>query len=74
MSLRKSILNAYQIMYDRAWDKIYWAIDRHGVCLKSNYEPNTYSWINEEAVKGLQAISSRPEYVIILWSSCHQNE
>ena len=61
-------------MYDRKWDKIYWAIDLHGVCLKSTYETNTYEWINKDVVIGLQAIASKPESVIILWSSCHPRE
>lgn len=74
MSIANSIINAYRTMYDRKWDKVYWAIDLHGVCLESTYESNTYKWINKDVVAGLQAISARPESVIILWSSCYHAE
>jgi hypothetical protein len=70
----KAIERAYRVMRERKWDTIYWAIDLHGVCLKSNYENGGYSFINEEAKAGLQAISRKQENVIILWSSCHDHE
>lgn len=70
----QAIERAYRVMQERNWDTIYWAVDLHGVCLKSNYENGGYSFINETAKKGLQAISARKENVIILWSSCHDHE
>jgi len=72
--IHTAIARAYQIMDERNWDTIYWAIDLHGVCLKSNYENGGYSFINNAAVQGLQAISARKENKIILWSSCHDHE
>lgn len=70
----KAIHRAYQIMHDRKWDTIYWAIDLHGVCLKSNYEQGGYEWANDFAVPVLQTISSKPETKIILWSGAHEEE
>jgi len=61
-------------MRERNWDTIYWAIDLHGVCIVSNYEQGGYGWINMDVVRGLWAISSRPENKIILWSSVHEAE
>lgn len=70
----KAIRRAYQVMEERNWDTIYWAIDLHGVCLKSNYEQGGYEWINASALQGLKTISNRPESKIILWSSVHPEE
>jgi hypothetical protein len=72
--IQKAIDRAYDVMQERGWDTIYWAIDLHGVCLKSNYENGGYTFFNEDAKAGLQAISARPESKIILWSSCHDYE
>lgn len=74
MSIIKAIRRAYQVMEERNWDTIYWAIDLHGVCLKSNYEQGGYEWINESALQGLRTISNRPESKIILWSSVYPEE
>lgn len=70
----KAIRRAYEIKKQRGWDKVYWAIDLHGVCLKSNYENGGYEFINEDAIYGLQAISNANENRLILWSSCYQKE
>lgn len=74
MSIIKAIDSAYKLMEERKWDKIYWAIDLHGVCLESNYTTFSHKWLNLDVVEGLRAISDRPESVIILWSSCHSEE
>ena len=74
MSIIKAIDNAYLKMNLRNWDTIYWAVDLHGVCLKSNYKNNRYEWINEQAKEALQLISRLPESNIILWSSVHHFE
>lgn len=69
-----AIDRAYKTMRERNWDTIYWAIDLHGVCLKSNYEQGGYQWINDLVLPGLQEIAKRPESRIILWSSAHPEE
>lgn len=74
MSIIKAVDRAYRVMAERNWDTIYWAIDLHGVCLHSNYRSGEYGWINLDALKGLQAISRRPESKIILWSSVYPEE
>lgn len=70
----KAVERAYQIMVERNWDSIYWAIDLHGVCLHSTYEQGGYQWINDKVLPALKAITARPENKIILWSSCHPEE
>jgi hypothetical protein len=72
--IAKAINRAYEVMIERKWDTIYWAIDLHGVCLKSNYENGGYEFINAAAREGLRTIASLPESKIILWSSCHDHE
>lgn len=69
MSLIKAIERAYKIKEERNWDTIYWAIDLHGVCLKSNYENNSFEWINEDAKECLQLIRSLKESKLIMWTS-----
>jgi hypothetical protein len=74
MSIIKAVDRAYRVMCERKWDTVYWAIDLHGVCLKSNYEASSYEWINGDAFWGLRHISERPESKIILWSSVYNEE
>lgn len=72
--LKNSIKNAYDLALQRKWNKIYWAIDLHGVCFVSNYKANTYEFINERVIAGLRTIASLAESRIILWSSCYTDE
>ncbi len=74
MSIIKAIERAYQIKEERNWDTIYWAIDLHGTCIKSNYVSGEYEWINEDALKCLQLIDTLKESKIIIWSSCYTEE
>lgn len=74
MSIVKSIDDAYALLNTKNYEKIYWAIDLHGVCLKSNYKRNTYELINDDVIETLRLISSLPESVIIIWSSCYDDE
>lgn len=74
MSIIKAIERAYAVMKERNYENIYWAIDLHGVCLKSNYKSGNYKWINEDVKECLQLISSLKENKIIIWSSCYPKE
>lgn len=74
MSIIKAVDRAYRVMAERDWDTIYWCVDLHGVCLKSNYQQGGYEWINEEALKTLQLINNLSESKIILWSSVYEEE
>ena len=74
MSIIKSIERAYSLLQERSWDTIYWAIDLHDTCIKSNYVSGEYEWINEDAKRCLQLISKLPESKIILWTSCYDEE
>ena len=72
MSIIRVIKRAHKLLEERNWDKVYWCIDLHGVCLKSTYN-DTIEFINEDAIKTLQLISSDEQNVIILWSSCYSD-
>jgi len=73
-SISKAVHRAYKVMEERNWDTIYWCIDLHGVCLKSNYKQGGYKWINKSALSALKTISNRKESKIILWSSVFNEE
>lgn len=72
--IENAVRRAYQVMKERNWDSIYWAIDLHSTCIKSNYVNGEYEWINKDAKKCLQYISSLEESKIILWSSIYSKE
>lgn len=74
MSIVRAVAKAYAVMQARNWDTVYWAVDLHGVCLKSNYKTDSYEWINEASLRALKVIASLPESRIILWSSVHPEE
>lgn len=74
MAIITAIQRAYNLLLERNWDKIYWMIDLHGVCFKSNYKKAEYNWINDDVLETLKQIQSYPECEIILWSSCHIDE
>ena len=74
MSIVKAIERAYSLLEERNWNTIYWAIDLHGTCIKANYVSGEYEWVNEEAKKCLQLISNLSESIIIIWSSCYEEE
>lgn len=71
MSIIKAIERAYSLLQERNWDTIYWAIDLHGTCIKSNYVSGEYEWINEDAKECLQLIQSLPENKLIMWTSTY---
>ena len=72
----KSIRRAYSLLLERNYlvPKIYWTIDLHDTCIKGTHKPGEYTWINEDVIKTLKFINSFPESVIILWSSCYDEE
>ena len=74
MSIIKSIERAYSLLQERNWDTIYWAIDLHGTCIKSNYVSGEYEWINDDVKQCLQLIQSLPESKTILWTSCYKED
>ena len=72
--ITRAIERAYQVLRERNWDTVYWAIDLHGTVLKANYEQGGYQFINQAAMYALQYLTRVPESKIILWSSMHDND
>ena len=72
--IQKAIVKAYKQLQERSWDKIYWAIDLHDTCIKSNYKSGEYEWVNEDVVECLKYIQSLKESKIIIWSSAYPSE
>lgn len=68
----KHIVNTYQKVKEREWDRWYWAIDIHDTCLKANYSADT---LPDEfyplAKEALQRLSSREDIALILYTSSH---
>lgn len=76
MGIKKAIKRAYEQLSEKNWNKIYWAIDMHGTCLKSNYKSGNYEsgnfeLINEDVINTLKLIQSLPESVLIMWTSAY---
>ena len=70
--ISNAIERAYNIAKKRDYDTLYWMIDLHGTCLKSNYISGNYEFINDDVLIGLQAIQDQDSSCIIIWSSCHE--
>lgn len=75
MSIFRAIESAYDKTAERNWDRVYWALDLHGTCIKSTYQKHTYEWLNEPYTKrALQRLVALPETHLILWSSVYEDE
>ena len=72
MSIERAIERAYSVSHQRGWPRVYWALDLHGTCLKSNYSTKAYEWLTPECLPILKALSELPETNFIIWSSLHQ--
>ena len=72
--IHNAIARAYQTMKDRNWETIYWAIDLHGTCLKSNYQSYNFKFVNQDCIDTLKYLRSLPETKIIIWSSCYEKD
>lgn len=65
--ISKAIIRAYQEMYLRKWNVLYFAIDLHGTIIE-RYTGNDIK-AYDEAEEALEKISSIPEIVPILFTS-----
>lgn len=74
MSIFRAIEAAYEKTAERNWDRVYWALDLHGTCIKSNYQKHTYDWLGDYTKSALQRLVAHPETHLILWSSVHLDE
>lgn len=72
MSIERAIERAYRVSSERGWPRVYWALDLHGTCLKSNYATKAYEWLTPDCLPILRALSELPETNFIIWSSLHQ--
>lgn len=74
MSIFRAIEAAYQKTAERNWDRVYWALDLHGTCLKSTYKQFEYDWLGDYTKTALQRLVAHPETHLILWSSVQEEE
>ena len=72
--ITRAIERAYQVLRERNWDTVYWAVDLHGTVLKSNYETGQYEFVNQAAKLALQYLCRLPETKLIFWSSLHDHD
>ncbi len=63
---------AFEKMKERKWDCIYFAIDIHGVILKSNYKKGHYFEYYSGAEEVLRYLSTRDDIKLIMFSSSHK--
>lgn len=69
-----AIKNAFAQAKEKHYPSIYWCIDLHGTCFKSNYSPGKFEWINDKVLPALEKIQKCPKTTIILWTSCHKKD
>lgn len=74
MSIFRAIEAAYLKTAERNWDRVYWALDLHGTCIKSTYQKHTYEWLGDYTKQALQRLVAHPETHLILWSSVYEDE
>lgn len=74
MTIFRAIDQAYQKTAERNWDRVYWALDLHGTCLKSTYKQFEYEWLGDFTKTALQRLVAHPETHLILWSSVQDEE
>lgn len=69
MSIIKAIEKAYSKALQRNFDRLYFAIDLHGVVLKENYQNGKYEFFNDDVVPALKKLQElRPEFKIAIWT------
>lgn len=73
-TIEKAVLQAYQALPSKGWDKIYWAIDLHGTCIEANYKSQEFKFLDPIIPQVLAHLSALPESKIIIWSSCYPAE
>ena len=66
--LENAILNCFQVAKNRNWDKVYWAVDVHGVTIIPNWKEELPMKMYDGAVEALQLITSRKDIELILYT------
>jgi hypothetical protein len=76
MGVVKSILvNHFELMEKRGWDKVYYAFDIHGTILEPNYQyGNTPDKFYPMAKKTLQYLTKLPDICMFLYTCSHPHE
>lgn len=74
--MRKHILNTFAKKPLRKWDTLYWAIDIHDTCIKSNYSKSGVlpTEFFPKAKEVLQRLSKRNDCCLILFTCSHPHE
>ncbi len=71
---KNHILNTFKKIEQRGWDTLYWAVDIHDTCIKSNYSTeNIPTEFFPLAKETLQILSNRPDCCLILFTCSHQH-
>lgn len=65
--LLHAVIKAFQEKYQRGWDKLYLAVDLHGTIIERYTGENLKPYEGAEEV--LQALSTMPDIVLILFTS-----
>ena len=69
-----NIKKTFEDKISRGWEKVYICIDLHDVVIEGKYKRhNEGADFGPNAVRVLQQLSYRPDVVLILWSSSHDD-
>lgn len=72
--LEKSINDCFELSRKRGWDRIYWAVDLHGVIVKPTYDNNIPDVYYDNAIRVLKIISDRKDIKLILYTCSYKEK
>ena len=64
--LLKSINDSFELAKKKSWKRVYWAIDLHGVIVKSTYDSSIPDTFFSKALPTLKTLSKRTDICLIL--------
>ena len=71
----RALENAFSLMKERGWDRIYFAIDLHGTVVKPNYSADEIpKEFYPDSKQVLQELSKRDDIALIMYTCSHPNE
>ena len=72
--LLKSINDSFVLAKAKGWKRVYWAIDLHGVIVKSTYDSSIPDTFYPRAIPVLKQLSKRTDICLILFTCSYPDK